>query len=322
MRAAPARCRSGANRRPASGTKRRRSPQKKRTLLRQERLVGAEVEDDLVELDLGEVRIEGGVEGEVLGDVPLEVEAGRGGARGAAADRHLAGVAPLSGGEDERLQLQRAGPLEVAEAVEAPVKRDRRRDVARDVGPQIGLLPLGDEARGLKAPALDRQAAVEAQHPQRDPDLRRPAPLGARGLGLPVFVPLPGVGGLVDDLGVGEHAGDVHGEHVGALAVVARIDVDVDPLALRVAVAAGQSLDDRRVDLLAVEADVDRRLVVEHAQHGLFGRLSAVEWKGLRERRGARRQLPDPILEPAVDERRGRCLDSDQVGRSGALIRC
>ena len=212
-------------------------------------------------------------------------------------------------------------PLRSAEAVEPPVERDRRRDVARDVGPQIGLLPLGDEARGLKAPALDRQAAVEAQHPQRDPDLRRPAPLGARGLGLPVFVPLPGVGGLVDDLRVGEHAGDVHGEHVGALAVVARIDVDVDPLALRVAVAAGQSLDDRRVDLLAVEPDVDRRLVVEHAQHGLFRRRRAVEGKRLRERRGAGGQLPDPILEPAVDERRGRRLDGDQVGRSGALIR-
>ena len=233
--------------------------EEERPLLRQQRLEVGQVEDHLVRFDLGEVGVEGAVEGQVLGDVPFEVEARRA-SRGERAPEHVGpGVAPPRVGEPERQQLERARALEPAQIVEASEEGDRARDVAREVGPQIVLLSLGDEAGRLQAPALHGQAAVEAQRAQRDPDLRRPARGRAGGLRLPVFVPLPGEGRLVENLSVRLHARDVDREHERALSVVARVDVDPDPFALRVPIAAGQPLDDRRVDLLAVEADVDRR---------------------------------------------------------------
>jgi hypothetical protein len=58
------------------------------------------------------------------------------------------------------------------------------------------------------------------------------------------------------------------------------------------------------VDLFAVEADVDRVVVVQHAQLRPFGRLTAVERRLLRERIGRGPRLPDGIVETAVDQRR------------------
>ena len=134
-----------------------------------------------------------------------------------------------------------------------------------------------------------------------------------RGLSFPVFVPLPGVGRLIDDLAVGERPRDVEREPVGALPFVARIDLDPDPLALRIAVAPGQLLDDRRVHLIAIEAKVDRVLVVEHAQLRPFGWLAAVERKLLRERLGGRHRLPGGVVQAAVDQRRLGGVNGDEM---------
>src|SRR5262249_20820940 len=86
-----------------------------------------------------------------------------------------------------------------------------------------------------------------------------------------------------------------------------------------VAIAPGQLLDDRRVDLFAVEPDVDRVLVVEHAHLRLFGRLAAVERRLLRERVGGRRGQPDRVVQASVDERRLRRVDGRDVRHRSRL---
>ena len=225
----------------------------------------------------------------------------------------LVAVGPARVADAERNQLQRAAALQPAQLVQPPEVRDRRGDVTREVGPQIGLLASGDEARALKAPALDGLAAVEAQHADRNADLGGPAARAMRRLALPVLVPLPRVRRLVDDLPVGDRPRDVDRELIGALALVARVDQDPDPLALRVAIAPGELLDDRRVDLVAVEAEVDRVLVVQHAHLRPLGRLAAVERRLLREGVGRGRRLPDGVVETAVDQRRLRGANGGQV---------
>src|SRR6185437_1834906 len=101
--------------------------------------------DNLVQLDLREVGVEGGVEGQVLRQVPLEIEPQRGAAVVAAAGGGLTGVAAAQLAEREGLQLQRARPLEIAQPLEAAEEGDGTGHVARDVGPDVGLLALGDE---------------------------------------------------------------------------------------------------------------------------------------------------------------------------------
>ena len=114
---------------------------------------------------------------------------------------------------------------------------------------------------------------------------------------LPVLVPVARRHGLVVDRAVGEHADDVDREHDRVLAVAARVDLDPDPVALRVVIAAGQPPHDRRVQLLAVEAEVDRLVVVEHAHRRALRRAGAVEGGLLGERR-RRGRLPSRPRRP------------------------
>ena len=163
--------------------------EKERPLLGQERLEVGQVQDQLIRLDLREVRNEGRVQRHVVGDVPFEIQSRRSAL--VVAVRHMSCAASRRRRRRaEREQLKRPPPFSPRRSSRLPEAR-RRRDVAREVGPKVGLLPVGDEARGLHAPALHGQAAVEAQDAERDPDLRGPAAGAARGLPLPVLVPLP-----------------------------------------------------------------------------------------------------------------------------------
>ena len=70
---------------------------------------------------------------------------------------------------------------------------------------------------------------------------------------------------------------------------------------------------DRRGPLRAVDAHVERVVVVDHAHRGGVGGARALARRLLREGRATGRLLPGRVVEPPVEDRRGLDVDGVQV---------
>ena len=145
--------------------------QKERALLRERHLVGRQVEDHRVGLDLTEVGVDRQVQGQLVGDVRARVETGR--ARGGPTVRE-GGVrvraAVADAPEREWPQLDRVPRRQVAQVVQPAEQRYVGRGAARVERPVVGLLARVDEAPHLEAPVLHGQRG-EAQHRKRNAEL-------------------------------------------------------------------------------------------------------------------------------------------------------
>ena len=84
--------------------------------------------------------------------------------------------------------------------------------------------------------------------------------------------------------------------------VPARPEIELHGVGLGAPVAPGEALDYRRVDLRAVERDVDGGVVVEDVHRRLLARRGSFVRVLLRERRARAGSLPDGIVEHAVDD--------------------
>jgi hypothetical protein len=158
------------------------------TLLGEEGLVAREVEHHLIGFDLGKVRIQREIEGEIVGGVPLEIEP-RADARRRAAPRQVRSLlAPFDLAEHEGAELERRARGQSLQAVEPAVIRDLASEAARKVRPLVGLLPLGNVAPGLKLPRLLAFLGREAQDVERDLDFGRPPVKREVRLGFPILV--------------------------------------------------------------------------------------------------------------------------------------
>ena len=109
----------------------------------------------------------------------------------------------------------------------------------------------------------------------------------------------------------GQHAGGVDREVERADAGAPAVDVDPDAVGRDLRVAAREAPHDRRVQLLAVDADVEVLVVVEHA-HRRCARWGARPRRGsaARTRRRAAAAAQTAIVEAAVDDRRLRASAS------------
>ncbi len=203
---------------------------------------------------------------------------------------------------DERAQLEPPRRREVDEIVEATEVRHDAGGAAREEGPVVGLLPGVDEASHLKPPRLDRQRG-EAEDGERDAELDAVAAVGGGDLCLPDGVPVGREVGVVEVDAVEQHAGGVDREVVGADAVVAAVDVDPDAVRGEITVASLQAADDRRVELLAVDADVEVVVVVEDAHLGALAGGGPFVGVVLRERVGGGGGPPRRVVQVAVDPR-------------------
>ena len=162
---------------------------KKGALLVERDLVGGEIEQRRIDLDLAEVRVDGGVEREARGQVVLDVRAGvelrpRRSVIGVA----RLGILELLARDHVRKQLRLSRHLRDRQAFQMPVIGGPAALVAAAEGPLVLLVQPVDEAPELEAPGLD-VLAREAQLRVRDAHLGRP-PVGRdlRGA-LPVGIP-------------------------------------------------------------------------------------------------------------------------------------
>ena len=278
--------------------------EEERALLREEGLERREVEHDGVGLDLPEVGQDRQVERQLVRHGDLGVEAARDGGVPAVHERaragHGLGGAVTHAAELEGAQLPGALGAQVGEIVDAPEQGDVAAGAAREERPVVGLLARLDEAPHLEAPVLERQR-VEAQHVERDAELDGVAARRVGGLALPDGVPVRRVVEVVEVDGVAEHAGGVDAEVEGAHAVAAAVDVEPDPVRGELGVAPHEPLDDGRVDLLAVDADVDRVVVVEDPHLRALAGRRALVGEVLGEGVGGHGAAPGRIVELAVD---------------------
>jgi hypothetical protein len=172
----------------------------------------------------------------------------------------------------------------------------------------------------LDAPGL-HVGAGEAQHGERDAELRRPALPVARHLARPDGVPVERELGVVVDLPVDLHAGRRELEGEGRVAVVAAVDGHRDPVGLDVAIAAREAAGDAaRVGVEAADGDVDVRVVVGHAELRPLRRRRPLRRLDLGEAVLRRHRRPDGIVEAAVDDRGLRHAHRGDA-RQGALRR-
>ena len=150
-------------------------------LLLVERLVGGEVDDRGVGLDLAEVRVHRGVESEVRGQADLRIEADRARAVGPpVGDRRArAGLAHRVGQQlDVAGAGQPADPVQLAELVHTA------RVLAGDELPLVLLLVAVDPAPGVEAPDLLLLRPV-AQLAQGHAELGGPTLVVVRDLAVP-----------------------------------------------------------------------------------------------------------------------------------------
>ncbi len=173
---------------------------------------------------------------------------------------------------------------------------------ARDVRPLVGLLAPGGVAAHLEAEGLLR-ALLEAQQAEGDGQLGGPAVRRLRGLTHPVAVPVPGIPGVVEAGGVGDHARGVDGELERGGAVAAGRERDAHRVGLDLAVAAREGRDELRCPLHAFDGHVDGPVVVEDADAGGLARGLTVVGDLLREGAGDGRVLPDGVVGAAVHDR-------------------
>src|SRR5262249_39304016 len=145
--------------------------------------------------------------------------------------------------------------------------------------------------------------SAEPQNPKGYPDLGRPATRGRRDPPLPILVPIAAELGVVVMDAVEEAAGGRDGELERALPFSARVERDRDPVRFDLSIPPRQAGDASGAQLLAVDAHVDRIVVVEDADRGAFTRRLALVRTFLREGVAARRVGPGGVVELAVDAR-------------------
>ena len=245
-------------------------------LLLVEGLVGGEVDDGGVGLDLAEVGVEGRVEREVRGQADLGVEAERARAVGAAVRLRGPGarLAERVGHELHVARLlQPADPVQLAQLVHAA------RVLARDQLPLVLFLVASDPAPGVHAPDL-LVLGTEAQLVERDAELGRPALLVVRHLAVPDRVP----GGVPLRLAVAEDQVDlaparaeVELEARALVVVAVEADADhVDREPLEVVAAAWVTVHLRRI-VEGADRHVDLPVVVQDLDLGLLRGLGSLD---------------------------------------------
>ena len=117
---------------------------------------------------------------------------------------------------------------------------------------------------------------------------------------------------------VGLNAEWIDDEHERAIALVERVEMDLDVVVGGDAVAVGERGGDASMRLEGPNPEVDRFRRIPHAHVGGIGRGTRIDRCVERETREQRRPLPDGLVEHAVDVHVGvRSVDARQ--RNGQL---
>ncbi len=270
-----------------------------RAPLREERLVGRQVQHAGIRLHLAEVRVDGGVQCQVGRHAVLEV-----GADGEIliASEVVALDARAVLGDDIRRGLQPPGRLQVVEPGDLGELRDQAGRRLAEQGPGDPLVvaievPINGEAERVLA-----LGAVPHLR-QRDAELRRPAQRVDAGGHVPHRVPRPVLVAVVVDRGVVTPARGGHAEFEPRAAVVVRVDQQGDAVGLRKIVAAPDKPNDAvGMGIEATDEDVQVGAVVGDARLGgepgrlALGRLPFLE---VRDDLG---EPPDRVLVASVDD--------------------
>ena len=272
-------------------------------------LKDGQVEHRRVALDLAEVRVDGGIEGDVGGQAVAQVQAGGGGQIVlAAAVSHGQDAAAQGEGQDLETapRLDPLDPLEVTEA----------RGVAGDApGGEAPFRPLGpaaDLAEDVDPPGL---VLAEAQGVVGDLQLHAPAVRPHRRGGLGHTVPAVVEVVVVVDDPVADPARGADVEPDAGLMVVVGVEVDLEKIALARFVASRQGGGDAVGSVVADGGDVESVVVVGHLEGRAQRRRLAVVRIALGEALVQRGVLPDLVVDDSVKAGRDLCAHRD----SGAL---
>ena len=258
--------------------------EKERPLLGEEQREAGQVDLLLVGFDLGEVGVDRGIERQVGPHPPLRVEPDAAGAIDAArAERSV--VVDRTGHVRNEPEIP---PRRQVEAVQLAARRDAVERVAARHRREEDLLVLAaDVTHHVDAPGAVRPRVVP-QRPERDRELGFPAPLGRARAHDPVGVPvdvepsdLPALGSadardepssrvlaLAHDLAVELDPEGVRPEDEGVLAIVERVEKDLDRVGIREAgIAAALAdddvggrrvvADDRNIEIAAIDQEPD-----------------------------------------------------------------
>ena len=304
----------------------RRVLEKERPLLREEQIEAREVHLFLIRFHLREVRIHREIGGEVRPHAPLHVEADVAVAKRVHLADHLIrhdGVIPVD-------RPERVGrDLEIAARRQIKPAQLRRRRHPVDVEPaahgrHVHLLVLpADVALDVEAPGAVASGRV-AQRLERYRDLGFPTALRDGALDAPIAVPVqvqrsnrPALRAARARRARGDRARLAFARHLAVvldaervgpedervLIVVEGVEHHDDGVGLReVGVAPALADDDlARFGVEADHADVEVRLVEQHAHFGAFARRRPFNRIGLRERRVRLNGQPRFVGDPSVD---------------------
>ena len=261
--------------------------EKELALLRKEEAEPGQVDLLGIRLDLREVGVPGQVGGEPAGDSDLGVHADV----GPVVPFEPPGVGANSGGvaDGVRFHLHVPGAGRRFQAHQGGVGTDLGDRPDPEGGRELGevgdfVLPADDPAE-VDAPDLGAGSGV-AEGLEREPQFGRPAALEARGPGIPDRGPVAVEVPLVGDEAVEEPAHRIQVEDEGVPPVVEGVEGDgevlVEPDAPVVAPEFGGH-DPVRPGVPAASGDVDRLVVEEDPDLGLFGGRRPFERLGLDE---------------------------------------
>ena len=281
-----------------------RALDEERPVFGEELLERREVDERGVELDLPEIGIERGVEGEVRRHAVLQVHA--------AAPEIVVGpvvgvaqvlrrlVRPAGHAVGEQLEPPRRGNVVQADQVSEPGHEPALR--LADERPHREFVLAEDRADEADPPHLLARAR-EAELGKRNPVLGAPAARVHAGRYFPHRVPrLIGEISVVAELQVRLDAERRDVEAKGGAVVVVAVDQDAEVVALGERVPPSQVAGDPGG--LAIEqshADVQRRGVVQDAHFRGFGDEVASVGVALTQVGHRHRQRPDRVVEPAVE---------------------
>ncbi len=303
---------------PAEAVERLRALDEERALLVVERLERREVDDGRIDFDLAEVRIHGGVDGQVARHTPLQVEAS-GRRPGSTVVERVAGLRRALGFPARRHVRQHfevPAASNPVEPLEFTGLGDDRVFLLWDEGPPALLvLPL-HHPHDVQPPDL-ALGGREPELREGNPHLRAPALVVDRHGGLPDAVPGVVLIGVVVEDAVADGAGGGHGEHRPGQVVVERVEADDDPVGdpVGVAVAPRQAAGDfRRFRVEHPRAHVDGVVVVDKAYFGLLGGWFPLVRVTLQESARRRGLLPVGLVEAAIDRDRARGAEGGNTG--------
>ena len=271
--------------------------------LREECFEGVEVDDGRVGLDLAEVRIGRGRQGEARGHRVLQVEAHRG-ARIRRMRQRVAflDVVRLDSAHRVRHQLEALRGAAQPDAAHLRELRHEPVGVARQQRPGGDLV----EARDLADDGKPHRAAlvvVEAQLRERNPELRRPAFRVPRHLHVPHRVPAVVAGPVVVVIAIALDADRVHRELVGRSVIEVGIDDDLQPVGGRRLIAPREESDDALgFSVEGANRHIEGRRVVGDARGGEMAGRRALGRFALHELRDLRRELPRPLVQMSIDD--------------------